>query len=44
MYKEQNLNEEWMNDQAEAAAENYRVILCGANAYEKKYYFNRKGY
>ena len=42
MYKEQNLNEEWMNDQAEAAAENYRVILCGANAYEKKYYFNRK--
>ena len=42
MYKEQNLNEEWMNDQAEATAENYRVILCGANAYEKKYYFNRK--
>jgi hypothetical protein len=36
------MNEEWMNDQAEAAAENYRVILCGANAYEKKYYFNRK--
>lgn len=42
MYKELNLNEEWMNDQAEATAENYRVILCGANAYEKKYYFNRK--
>ena len=36
------MNEEWMNDQAEATAENYRVILCGANAYEKKYYFNRK--
>ena len=35
MYKEQNLNEEWMKDQAESAAENYRVILCGANAYEK---------
>ena len=36
------MNEEWMNDQAEVTAENYRVILCGANAYEKKYYFNRK--
>ena len=24
----------------EATAENYRVILCGANSYEKKYYFN----
>ena len=35
------MNEEWMNDQAEVTAENYRVILCGANAYEKKYYFNR---
>ena len=22
--------------------ENYRIILCGANAYEKKYYFNKK--
>ena len=29
------MNEEWMNDQAEATAENYRVILCGANAYEE---------
>ena len=36
------MNEEWMNDQTEVTAENYRVILCGANAYEKKYYFNRK--
>ena len=26
----------------EATAENYRVILCGANSYEKKYYFNHK--
>lgn len=22
--------------------DNYRIILCGANAYEKKYYFNNK--
>ena len=22
--------------------DNYRIILCGANAYEKKYYFNKK--
>ena len=32
---------EW-GPEEEAAAENYRVILCGANAYEKKYYFNKK--
>lgn len=30
------------NLEEEAAADNYRVILCGANAYEKKYYFNKK--
>ena len=36
------MNEEWMKDREEAAADKYRVILCGANAYEKKYYFNRK--
>ena len=23
-------------------AEHFRVVLCGANAYEKKYYFNNK--
>ena len=23
-------------------AESFRVVLCGANAYEKKYYFNNK--
>lgn len=22
--------------------ENYRIVLCGANAYDKKYYFNKK--
>lgn len=26
----------------ESHGDNYRVILCGANAYEKKYYFNHK--
>ena len=26
----------------EMSADNYRVVLCGANAYEKKYYFNNK--
>ena len=36
------MNEDWIKEQEEATAENYRVILCGANAYEKKYYFNRK--
>lgn len=23
-------------------AEKYRIVLCGANAYDKKYYFNKK--
>ena len=23
-------------------AEKYRIVLCGANAYDKKYYYNRK--
>ena len=36
------MKEDWIKEQEEATAENYRVILCGANAYEKKYYFNRK--
>ena len=36
------MNEDWIKEQEEATAENYRVILCGANAYEKQYYFNRK--
>ena len=26
----------------EAASDNGRVVLCGANAYEKKYYFNKE--
>ena len=26
----------------ESHGDNYRVILCGANAYETKYYFNHK--
>ena len=26
----------------EMNADNFRVVLCGANAYEKKYYFNKK--
>ncbi|MGX8688020.1 MAG: DUF6145 family protein, partial [bacterium] len=23
-------------------AEKYRIVLCGANAYDKKYYYNKK--
>ena len=26
----------------ETYADKYRIVLCGANAYEKKYYFNNK--
>ena len=29
-----------MNENVDA--DRFRVVLCGANAYEKKYYFNRK--
>ena len=37
------MNEDWKRSpEEEATAENYRVILCGANSYEKKYYFNHK--
>ena len=25
-----------------AAQDKYRIVICGANAYEKKYYFNKK--
>jgi hypothetical protein len=31
-----------MDEMEEMRADNYRVVLCGANAYEKKYYFNNK--
>ena len=30
------------NDLEESYADKYRIVLCGANAYEKKYYFNNK--
>lgn len=35
---------EFQNDdmQPETVQENGRIVLCGANAYEKKYYFNNK--
>lgn len=35
----QNVNEEMRED---ASADSFRIVLCGANAYEKKYYFNNK--
>ncbi len=30
------------SDDDDTTGENYRVVLCGANAYDKKYYFNKK--
>ena len=30
------------NDLEESYVDKYRIVLCGANAYEKKYYFNNK--
>lgn len=35
---------EFQNDdmQTETVKENGRIVLCGSNAYEKKYYFNNK--
>ena len=41
------MSDQFTNNEKDAAkeemsADNYRVVLCGANAYEKKYYFNNK--
>ena len=39
-----NRNNEEMNQEmtSNVDADRFRVVLCGANAYEKKYYFNNK--
>lgn len=29
-------------DEEYAGQDRYRIVICGANSYEKKYYFNRK--
>ena len=36
------MNEELYSSMEGTEADNYRIVLCGANAYEKKYYFNKK--
>ena len=30
------------NEEEYAAQDNYRIVICGANSYDKKYYFNKK--
>lgn len=35
-------NDNMENELEETYADKYRIVLCGANAYEKKYYFNKK--
>ena len=30
------------NSEASAIEDKYRIVICGANAYDKKYYFNKK--
>ena len=30
------------NSEASAIENKYRIVICGANAYDKKYYFNKK--
>lgn len=36
------MNQEKNMEYNAANEDNYRIVLCGANSYEKKYYFNRK--